>query len=292
MNKIGLIILGIFVIVGGFLALDGMYTVHVTRSALVLQFGRPVAIKTEPGLHFKMPMLQSVEYYEKRILELDPQPQEVILKDQKRVNVDSFMRYRIINPLEFKKKAVTQANFLQLFGGRLNAEVRAAVGQALLADMLSEKRDDIMAVITKEIRAEAKEFGVEVVDVRIGRTDLPRATAESVYNRMRSQRVAQAAQLRAEGAEIKARIQSNADRERTIILAEAERQARILRGEGEGQQTRILNEAFGRDPEFFAFYRSMEAYGKALGDGTTMVLSPDSEFFRFFNQISKDPKKK
>jgi len=287
MNKIGLIIIGIFVIVGGFLALDAMYTVHVTRSALVLQFGRPVAIKTDPGLHFKMPMLQSVEYYDKRILELDPPAQGVILKDQKRINVDSFMRYRIVDPLEFRKKAVTQAQFLQLFGGRLNAAVRAEVGKALLADMLSPKRDGIMDRIAIAMRQQAKEFGVKVVDVRIGRTDLPRATAESVYNRMRSQRVAQASQLHAEGAEIKARIQSNADRERTIIIAEAERQARILRGEGEGQQTRILNDAFGRDPEFFAFYRSMEAYGKAFGDGTTMVLSPDSEFFRFFNEINK-----
>lgn len=286
MGQLKLIIGGVVLLVVGFVALDSMYTVHITRSAIVLEFGRPVETISTPGLHFKYPLIRSVEYYDKRVLDLDPPPQEVILKDQKRINVDAFMRYKIVKPLEFKKKAVTQTAFLQLFGGRLNAAVRAEVGQVLLGDMLSPKRDDIMDRITQTLRDQAQEFGVEVVDVRIGRTDLPQATAESVYNRMRSQRVAQANQLRAEGAEIKARIQSNADRERTIILAEAERKSRILRGEGEAQRTRILNNAYGRDTEFFAFYRAMEAYGEALGDGTTMVLSPDSEFFKYFNDIA------
>ena len=155
----------------------------------------------------------------------------------------------------------------------------------LLADMLSNKRDEVMSRITAQLKDQATDFGIVVVDVRIGRTDLPPTTSESVYNRMRSQRVAQASKLRAEGAEIKARIQAEADRERTVIVAEAQRQAQILRGEGEGEKTRILVSAFGRDPEFFSFYRSMEAYGAAFGEGTTMVLSPDSEFFRYFNHL-------
>jgi membrane protease subunit HflC len=289
MNRLLLIITGVVVVIGGFVAFDALYTVHQTRQALVLQFGRPVKVERDPGLHFKMPLLQDVEYFDRRILDLDPPAQEVILADQKRVNIDAFMRYRIVDPLEFKRKALTQTNFLQLFGSQLNASVRAEVGRILLGDMLSERRDDVMLRITERLKKQAPDFGIEVVDVRIGRTDLPQTTSQSVYNRMRSQRVAQAAQLRSEGAEIKARIQALADRERTVILAEAERQAQIQRGEGEGQQTTILNEAYGKDPKFFGFYRSMEAYGEALGEGTTMVLSPDSEFFRYFrDQDGKD----
>lgn len=282
MNRILLIITGVLVVLGGIVAFDALYTVHQTQQALVLQFGRPVKVEREPGLKYKLPLLQDVEFFDKRVLDLDPPAQEVILADQKRINVDAFVRYRIVDPLEFKRKALTQANFIQVFGGQLNASVRAEVGRTLLGDMLSERRDDIMARITDRLKGQAPDFGIEVVDVRIGRTDLPQTTSQSVYNRMRSQRVAQAAQLRSEGAEIKARIQAQADRERTVIIAEAQRQSQIQRGEGEGQQTKILSDAFGQDPKFFAFYRSMEAYGAALGDGTTMVLSPDSEFFRYF----------
>jgi modulator of FtsH protease HflC len=289
MNLLLLIITGVVVVIGGIVAFDALYTVHQTRQALVLQFGRPVKVEREPGLKFKLPLVQDVEFFDRRILDLDPPAQEVILADQKRVNIDAFMRYRIVDPLEFKRKALTQANFLQVFGGQLNASVRAEVGRILLGDMLSERRDDVMSRITNRLKGQAPDFGIEVVDVRIGRTDLPQTTSQSVYNRMRSQRVAQAAQLRSEGAEIKARIQALADRERTVILAEAQRQAQIQRGEGEGLQTTILNNAYGQDPKFFGFYRSMEAYGEALGEGTTMVLSPDSEFFRYFrDQDGKD----
>lgn len=285
MNRMLLILLGVVVVVVGFISFDAVYTVHQTQQALVLQFGKPVQVVREPGLKFKLPMLQDVEFFDRRILNLDPPAQEVILADQKRVNVDAFVRYRIVDPLEFKRKAVTQTNFLQVFGGQLNAAVRAEVGRILLGDMLSERRDDVMLRITAKLKEQAPDFGIEVVDVRIVRTDLPQATSQSVYNRMRSSRVAQASQLRAEGAEIRTKIQARADRDRTIILAEAERIAQILRGEGEGQKTVILNKAYGQDPEFFAFYRSMEAYGVALGEGTTMVLSPDSEFFRYFREL-------
>ena len=282
MNKLGLIISGVGVLVLGILAFDSFYTVHQVQTALVLQFGRPVEVVTEAGLKFKMPMLQDVEFFDKRILDLDPPAQEVILKDQKRVNVDSFIRYKIVDPLEFKKKAVTQTNFIQIFGGRLNSAVRAEVGKILLGDMLSDKRNDVMERITAQLKLQAPQFGIEVVDVRIGRTDLPATTGEAVYKRMNSEREAQARKLRSEGSELKAKIQALADRKRTVILAEARRTAQILRGQGEGKKTTILNNAFGQDPEFFDFYRSMEAYGYALGEGTTMVLSPNSEFFRFF----------
>ena len=284
MSSLRLIIFGTILLILGVLLFSCLFTVHQTRQALILEFGQPRYEEPDPGLHFKLPW-RTANYYDKRILSLDPPAQEIILSDQKRINVDAFVRYRIVSPLRFKLRADTETNFIDIFGRILNSAVRAEVGRVLLADMLSNKRDDVMSRITNELKKQAKDFGIIVVDVRIGRTDLPPTTSESVYNRMRSQRVAQAAKLRAEGAEIKARIQAEADRERTVILAEAERQAQILRGEGEAEKTRTLNDAFSRDPEFFAFYRSMEAYDKALGQGTTMVLSPDSEFFRFFNDI-------
>ncbi len=283
MSKVVLAVLGIVVAALGVTAFSAMYTVHQTQQALVLQFGRPVLVEQQPGLHFKVPFVQNVMYFDRRILDLDPPAQEVILNDQKRINVDSFVRYKIVDPLEFRKAALTDLNFRNIFGARLNAAVRAEVGKALLADMLSDKRDDLMRRVTDTLKQQAAEFGIEVVDVRIGRTDLPEATSQAVYNRMRSDRVAEAARLRSEGAEIKAKIQAEADRDRTVILAEAQRTSQILRGEGEGAKTSILNEAFGQDPEFFKFYRSMEAYDQAFGEGTTMVLSPDSDFFKFFS---------
>ena len=282
MKKPVLTILGVIVAVIGIVAYSAAFTVHQTQQALVLQFGNPIRTFSEAGLHFKMPFVQNVEYYDRRILDLDPPVQEVILFDQKRINVDAFARYRIVDPLEFRKRAVTDLNFRQVFGNRLNAAIRAEIGKILLSDMLTEKRSQVMDIISSQMKAQAAEFGTEVIDVRIGRTDLPEETAQSVYNRMRSDRVAYSSQLRAEGEEKKLKIQALADRERTIILAEAQRQSEILRGQGEGERNRILAEAFGKDPEFFDFYRSMEAYGEALGEGTTMVLSPDSEFFRFF----------
>ena len=282
MKKPVLAIIGVIIAVLGIVAYSAAFTVHQTQQALVLQFGNPIRTVPEPGLHFKMPFVQNVEYYDRRILDLDPPVQEVILFDQKRINVDAFARYRIVDPLEFRKRAVTDLNFRQVFGNRLNAAIRAEIGKILLSDMLTEKRAQVMDIISTQMKAQAAEFGTEVIDVRIGRTDLPEETAQSVYNRMRSDRVAYSSQLRAEGEEKKLKIQALADRERTIILAEAQRQSEILRGQGEGERNRILAEAFGKDPEFFDFYRSMEAYGEALGEGTTMVLSPDSEFFRFF----------
>ena len=282
MKKLVLALFGLIVIALGVIAYSTMFTVHQTQQALILQFGNPIRTIPEPGLQFKMPFIQNVEYYDRRILDLDPPVQEVILADQKRINVDAFARYKIVDPLEFRKRAVTNQNFRQVFGNRLNASIRAEIGKILLGDMLTEKRAQVMDLITRQMKAQAAEFGTEVIDVRIGRTDLPEETAQAVYNRMRSDRVAHAAKLRAEGEEQKLKIQALADKERTIILAEAQRQSEILRGQGEGERNRILGLAFGKDLGFFDFYRSMEAYSEAFGEGTTMVLTPDSEFFRFF----------
>jgi len=287
MNKLFLAVFGLLIVVAGVTAYGALFTVHQTQQALILQLGNPIRTVPEPGLHFKLPFIQNIEFYDSRILDLDPPVQEVILLDQKRINVDAFARYKIVNPLEFRKRAVTNQNFRQVFGNRLNAAIRAEIGKILLGDMLTEKRAQVMDVISRHMKAQAAEFGTEVIDVRIGRTDLPEATAQAVYNRMRSDRVAHAAKLRAEGEEQKLKIQAIADKDRTIIIAEAQRESEILRGQGEGERNQILGEAFGQDPEFFDFYRSMEAYGEALGEGTTMVLSPDSEFFRFFGTVKK-----
>lgn len=287
MGKITLAIIGFVVIVGGIVANSSMFTVHQTEQALVLQFGNPVRVVKEPGLHFKTPFVQDVSFYDNRILNLDPPPQEIILQDQKRVNVDSFARYRIVDPLEYRKKAFTDANFIQVFGGRLNSAVRAEIGKILLGDMLTEKRAKSMNRISEQMKAQAPEFGVEVVDVRIGRIDLPEVTSQSVYNRMRSDRVATAAKLRAQGEEQKARIQAEAEKVRTFIIADAKKNSEIMRGEGDGTKTTLLNDAYGQDAEFFDFYRSMDALGLAVGDGTTMVLSPDSDLFQFFGAVPK-----
>ena len=283
MKKSGLVIFGILIVIGGILLYSAAFTVHQTQQALVLQFGNPVRVESEPGLKFKIPFIQNVREFDRRILDLDPQPQEVLLADQKRINVDSFARYKIVDPLEFLKAAQTDRNFRQVFGSQLNSAVRAEVAKVSLAEILSTKRIEVMNRIFETLKDQAPRFGVELVDLRIGRTDLPDATLQSVYNRMRSDRIAQAAEIRAQGEEQKLTIQAEADRQRTVIFAEANRTSEILRGEGDGGKNKILADAFGKDEEFFRFYRSMEAYGKAFGDDTTMVLSPDSEFFRYFN---------
>jgi len=287
MNKVFLAVVGFVVIVGGIIANSALFTVHQTEQALVLQFGNPVKVVKEPGLHFKTPFVQDVTFYDNRILNLDPPPQEIILQDQKRVNVDSFIRYRIVDPLEYRKKAFTDANFVQVFGSQLTSAVRAEIGKILLADMLTAKRDTSMDNITVRMKAQAPQFGVEVIDVRIGRIDLPEVTSQSVYQRMKSDRIATAAKLRAEGEEQKLRIQSEAEKNRTIIIASAKKDSEILRGQGDGQKTTILNNAYGQDAEFFDFYRSMDALGIAVGNDTTLVLSPDSDLFQFFGAVPK-----
>ena len=274
----------------GIISLGTLFTVHQREQALILQFGNPIRVVSKPGLQIKVPFIQNVEFYDNRILDLDPPAQEVILSDQKRVNVDAFARYKIVDPLEFRKKALTDANFRQVFGNRLNSAVREEIGKSLLGDMLTAKRAKVMDTITRQMKAQAAEFGTEVIDVRIGRTDLPDTTAQAVYNRMRSDRVAQAAELRANGEKEKLNIQATANKTKTIIISEATKTSEILRGEGDGLRTKILNDAYGQDSSFFDFYRSMDALGNSVKEGTTMVLSPNSDLFQFFNDIPKPGK--
>lgn len=280
------ILLGVVVVALGVLAYLMLFTVHQTQQALVLLFGEYKRTVSEPGLHWKSP-LESLFYYERRILDLDPPKAQVQLTDKKRINIDAYVRYRIVAAQKFYESVQTEQAFRDRYGRIVEASVRAEVAKVSLAQLLSEKRVDFMRKIRAEVDEKAERYGIEVVDVRIGRTDLPDETSQAVFNRMRSERQRQARELRAEGEEEALKIRARADREQVELVAEAERRSRILKGEGDGERNRILGDAYGRDHQFFAFYKSMEQYRAALAGGdTTMVLSPDSDFFRYFGDIT------
>jgi membrane protease subunit HflC len=283
MSKLVTVMLGIVVLALGIVGASALFTVSQTEQAMVMQFGNPKGVIREPGLHVKLPFIQNVVYYDSRVLDLDPPAGEVILADQKRIKVDSFARYRITDPLRFFQALRTEAAFRDQVGRILNSSVRNSMARVSLSELLSDKRVDIMAEIEQRLASETKDYGIEIVDVRVGRTDLPPQISQTVYNRMRSDRVKEANQLRADGGKAKLTIESQADRQKTVIIAEAQRQSQILRGEGDAARNVILGNAYGQDPEFFAFYRSMTAYRESLAGGdTNLVLSPDSDFFRFF----------
>ncbi len=286
MNRRVLLLLGILVIVLGIVVSAAAFTVHQTSQAIVMQFGNPKRVVTDSGLHWKLPFIQNVLYYEKRMLNLDPPVEGILLSDQKRLLVDAFARYRITDALLFFQRVTTEDGVRQRLGPIINASLRGVLGNATLASVLSEERAEIMLNIKKSVNNEAGRFGIELVDVRIGRADFPEQISQSVYGRMKSEREREAAEFRAQGFERSQRIRAGADREATVILAEAKREAEIERGRGEATRTRVLNDAYGQDQGFFNFYRSMQAYEASLsGDSTYMVLSPDSEFFDFFSAI-------
>ena len=287
-----LAIFGVAALVLGIVGSSAMYTVDQTEQAMVMQFGNPQRQVSEPGLHFKTPFIQDVVFYDNRILDLDPPPGQVILSDQKRINVDAFARYHITDPLRFFQALRTEAQLRDQVGRILNSAVRNSMARNSLGDLLSGKRDDIMAEIQQRLADETQDYGIKILDVRVVRTDLPPEISQNVYNRMRSERVKEANQLRADGDKAKLEITSRADRDKVVLIAEAQRKSQILRGEGDAKRNIVLGEAYGMDPEFFAFYRSMTAYRSALAGGdTNMVLSPDSDFFRFFNHLSGVRKK-
>ena len=266
------------------LASLSLFTVNQTEQALVLQFGELKRVIKEPGLKAKIPFIQTVVYLDSRVLDLDPPAEEVIASDQKRIVVDAIARYRITDPLKFFQTVGNELGMQARLGRVINGSLRNVIGNYTLLDVLSDRRAAIMAEIKGQVNGEMASFGIDVIDVRIRHADLPQANSEAIFQRMRSERDREAKQARAEGAEIAQRIRARAERERTVILAEAQKTSQIVRGEGDGQSIKIYADAFGKDPQFFAFYRSMEAYKKAFGSGdnTSMVLSPDSEFFRYF----------
>ena len=282
-------ILAVGLVIVGALAVGvatSLFIVPQTQQALVLQFGEIRRTVREPGLQVKLPW-QSVMYYDKRLLDLDPPVQSVILADQKRLDVDAYARFRIIDPRLFNQRVRDEATARQRLSPIVNSSMRRVLGNSTLANMLSADRDRIMADIQKEVNEAARDFGIEIVDVRLRRADLPQQTSEAIFNRMRSEREREAKEARAQGEEERQRIQSRADRDRVVLLAEAQREAQTMRGEGDGLAVKIYADAFGKDPNFFAFYRSMQAYRDSMsGPDTTMVLSPDMSFFRFMNNPS------
>ena len=276
-------------LLGAIFIMQSAFIVTQGEQAMVLQFGRPVEQHTEPGLKFKTPFIQQVKIFPRKTLSVDPLPEEVILSDQKRLVVDTFARYRITNMLQFNNTMVDIDVASARLNNIINSVTREVLGNVPLRvegkdiGVLSTQRADIMHKIRDQASLAVKDNGIEIVDVRIGRADLPSQTSQSIYARMQSSRQQEASGYRAEGDKSAQTTKADADRQRTVLLAEAEKQAQILRGEGDAEATRIYAEAFKQDPEFYAFYRSMEAYRNALpGEDTTFMLSPDGDFFRFF----------
>ena len=268
----------------GFLALSSLFTVHQTQQAIVLQFGDPRKVVTEAGLHFKLPFVQNVIYIDKRILDLDSSTEELIAADQKRLVVDAFTRYKIVDPLQF----YTALRDLRRANSRLEATVsssmRSVVGEAPFEEIVRNNRNNLMQKIKVLVNEQAKDFGIEIVDVRIRRADLPEANSQAIYRRMQTERQQEAAEFRAKGQEVSRAIRAQADKDVTVLLAEASRDADIIRGQGDACRNRVFAAAYGQDPDFFAFYRSMQSYETALEENsTTMVLSPDSAFFKYLN---------
>ena len=259
------------------------FVVDQTKQVIVLQFGEPKAVYQTPGLKFKLPFIQNVVYYDSRVLNLDPAQEEVILRDQKRVVVDTIVRYVIKDPLKFFQTTRTELALIDRLGRIINSSVRGVISQYYLNDLLSETRNKIMAEILINVKEDEKNFGIEIVDLRLKRTELTNEVQSNVFDRMKTEREREANLLRAEGQEISQKIKATADRQKIEIVAEADKQSNILRGTGEAARNKILNDAFAKDPDFFEFIRSMEAYTDTFKDGsTTMVISPDSDFFEFF----------
>ncbi|HLJ19337.1 MAG TPA: protease modulator HflC [Stellaceae bacterium] len=264
-----------------------VFTVHQTQKALVLQFGNPVRVVSEAGLQFKLPLVQDVAYFDNRILDLEPPQEEVIAADQKRLVVDSYARYRIADPLQFFQLVSTEANANTRLSSIINSALRRVIGNVPLASVVAEKRAAVMQQVRDEVNTQAKAWGMDVVDVRIKRADLPAENSDAIFQRMQTERKREAAQFRGEGKREAQKIRANADRQVIEIKATAQQQAEILRGEGDAESIRIYADAFNRDKDFFALYWSLEAYRRSLANGdTTLVLSPDSEFFRFFGSAS------
>ena len=280
------------IILIGVVVFQSLFIVKEINQAIVLQFGNPKKIITEPGLKFKLPFIQNVVYLDRRVLNLDNQPEEVIAADQKRLIVDAFARFQIVDPLKFYISVGNERVARSRLSTIINSRIRGVLGTQELATLLSTERAKQMTIIQNDVNEEAKSFGIKIVDVRIKRADLPQANSEAIYKRMQTERQREAKEFRAEGAETAAKITSTADKDVTVLLANANKQSQILKGEGDGQRNKIFANAFGQDAQFFSFYRAMQAYETALiGGETSLVLSPDSEFFKFFGKTGTLRKK-
>ena len=286
MIKIGIWhILGVVFAAVVILVLSATYIVYQSEQAIVLQFGEPIRVVREPGLKFKVPFVQNVVFYDARLLNLDPPAQEVVLNDKKRLDVDSFTRYKIIDPLKFYQTVRTENQARGKLAEIVNSSLRKVLGRITLTELLSEQRTQIMSDISNTVKKDAEAIGVSVADVRIRRADLPREVMQAINDRMKTERQRDAKEFRAKGQQEAQNIRAKADKEATIIVAEAEKNAQITRGEGDKEAVRLWNQTVGQDVEFYDFYRSLDAYRKSLSDNaTSLVLSPDSDFFKFFNK--------
>jgi membrane protease subunit HflC len=259
------------------------YIVHQNEQALVLRFGEPKRVVRNPGLNWKYPIIDTVDIYDKRILDLDTQPQEVTASDQKRLVVDAFARYKIVDPLKFYQSLRSEENVRSRLGAIIESSLRRELGAATFQDVVRDKREQLMKSIAAQVNKEGQPLGLEVVDVRIKRADLPEQNSKSVFDRMRAERQREAAEFRAEGAAKANEIKATADRQATVIKAEANRTSEEKRGEGDAERNKIYADAYTQDPEFFEFYRSMQAYEKGLkSSDTRLLISPDSDFFKYF----------
>lgn len=267
-----------------FLALNSCYVVDQRQQALVFQFGEVVKVVKKAGLHIKLPIIQKVVYYDNRILNVTAEDKEVTAKDQKKIIVNAFAKYKIQDPIKFYQSVRDEIGLRSRLNQILESSLRSIIGKSVLTDLLTEKRTTIMKEIQQLVNEQAVNFGIEIIDVRILRADLPKENSEAIFKRMQTDREKAAKEFRAEGAEEAERIKSRADKDRKIILAEAQKNAEIIRGEGDGISGKIFADAFNQDPEFYNFYRSLQAYKEALGkNDTTIILSPDSEFLRYMN---------
>ena len=276
------------IVVIGVLLFQSIIIVQEINQAIVLQFGDPKKIISKAGLNFKLPFIQNVVYLDKRVLNLDNPPEEVIASDQKRLIIDAITRFQIVDPLKFYISVGNERVARSRLSTIINSRIRGVLGTQDLATLLSTERTKQMTIIRNDVNEEAKGFGIKIIDVRIKRADLPPANSDAIYKRMQTERQREAKEFRAQGAEIAAKITSTADKDVTVLLANAKKQSEIMKGEGDGQRNKIFAQAFGKDPQFFAFYRAMQAYETALiGGQTSLVLSPDSEFFKFFGKAYK-----
>ena len=286
------VLIGALVVLG-VVAYQALFVVQEINQAIVLQFGDPKKIITKPGLNYKIPFIQNVVYLDRRVLNLDNPPEEVIAADQKRLIVDAFARFKIVDPLKFYISVGNERVARSRLATIINSRIRSVLGTQELATLLSTDRAVHMGTIQNDVNTEAQNFGITIVDVRIKRADLPPANSEAIYARMQTERQREAKEFRAQGAEMAAKITSTADKEVTVILANANKQSEIMKGEGDGTRNRIFAQAFGKDPEFFGFYRAMQSYEKALiGGDTSLILSPDSDFFKFFGNTGVIKSKK
>ena len=288
--KAGKILLGLIVAIGA-LAFLSVIIVKEVNQAIILQFGDPKRIITQPGLNFKIPFIQNVVFIENRILDIDAPAAEVIASDQKRLVVDAYIKFKITDVLDFYKTLGNENVARSRISTIVNSRIRSVLGEQPLNMVLSEQRSTLMKQITSEVNDEVKNFGLFITDVRIKRADLPDANSQAIYRRMQTEREREAKEFRAQGAEIAQTIRSTADKEVTILKSQAEKKANIIRGEGDGTATKIFADAFQQDPEFFDFYRAMQAYMESLDNSdTTMILSPESDFFRYFgNSEGRSP---